>query len=75
MLLPAQEQGVAVSKVEEKSEASVAGLMALDLVLKVSERAVSTPQDFKEQLAGGHPPFRLLVKRRGLTRFVLLGER
>jgi serine protease Do len=75
MLLPAQERGLAVSKVDEKSEASVAGLMPLDLILKVSDRLVSTPQDFKEQLAGSRPPFRLLVKRRGLTRFILLGER
>ena len=75
LLLPQGKQGVVAYKVEKGTEASVAGLAHLDLILEVDGATVASPQAVRDLLSSGRVPHRLLVERRALTRFLVLGAK
>lgn len=75
LLLPQEKQGVVAYNVERGTEASLAGLIHLDLILAVDGTPVATPQVARDILSTDRLPHRLLVERRGLTRFLLLGAK
>lgn len=74
--LTADDAGVVVSKVRPNSAAAVRGLRAGDLIQRIDQRPIATPQEMKEVLqsarAAGKKSVLLLVERNSQARFVVV---
>ncbi|NNU80258.1 DegQ family serine endoprotease [Halovulum dunhuangense] len=74
--LPEDERGVAITEMDETSEAFDKGLRPGDVIAEIGQQPVSTPQDvaarFSDAAEAGRRSVLMLVRRDGQPRFVAL---
>jgi serine protease Do len=73
--LPQGTRGVVVTRVEQGSAASEAGLRRGDVIMQVNRRPVTNVREFEQAVGAGSESVLLLINRGGGTRFIVVSPR